>query len=635
MKKIEKILILMAFALFVIACTTNVYAGEQEWNALDYNVVLNEDGSADIVETWDVDISETNTMFKDFDLSSDGTYYIDDVKVTKVQNGVEYPLEQIYEEQYHVDSGCYYGLMIDNNTFEIAWNVGLDDSSDTRTYKIYYTVENAVKVYSDCAEFYWQFIGNDNTMTGNNITGTITLPSGITDIERLHIWGHGDFSGNTERTSTNTLKFNMNHLYSNSMIEIRVVVEDNIFETCSNIYYQDKLSSILEEEATWAEQANAQKAMYKKIVICTVIIIAVIFIIYLRKIIKYSQAGKELKMNSYPKNELQYFRDIPNEGNATPARAAFMYYFNTVSSGFENHTSNIFSATLLQLTLKKKISLEPIDKNNVRIYILDGNADSLTREERLIYNLLVDNMDRETNSVDTKTLEKYAKNHYDEFYDLMKDVCKAAEEYEENRGAIDKERKKASRKWSRKGILYVLASFFLGFMLSPLILVSFPILIEFIICAVKCFSNAKKINALSPVAYEEMNQWKALKNYMSDFSLLKEKEVPDLILWEKYLVYATVFGISKKVLDQLVEVYPQMTSEEYYRTGHYTYLYMASNSGFDSLSNLDKSFSDICRTANSAYSAAHSSSSGGGGGFSGGSGGRRWRPEAAVVDNLA
>ena len=68
-----------------------------------------------------------------------------------------------------------------------------------------------------------------------------------------------------------------------------------------------------------------------------------------------------------------------------------------------------------------------------------------------------------------------------------------------------------------------------------------------------------------------------------------------------------------------------MTSEEYYSSGHYTYLYIASNSGFDTLNNLDKSFSDICRTANSAYSAAHSSSSGSGGGFSGGGGGRRRR----------
>ena len=166
-------------------------------------------------------------------------------------------------------------------------------------------------------------------------------------------------------------------------------------------------------------------------------------------------------------------------------------------------------------------------------------------------------------------------------------------------------------------------------MFAPLIVILFPILIEFIICAVLCFKNAGKISALSEKGYEESCQWKALKKYMEDFSLLKEKEVPDLILWEKFLVYATTFGISKKVLDQLVEVYPQMTSEDYYRNGHYTYLYMAShNSGLDSLDNLDRSFSSIAQTASSAYSAAHSSSSsgsGGGGGFSGGGGGRRRR----------
>ena len=35
-----------------------------------------------------------------------------------------------------------------------------------------------------------------------------------------------------------------------------------------------------------------------------------------------------------------------------------------------------------------------------------------------------------------------------------------------------------------------------------------------------------------------------LSRYMKDYSLLNEKRVLDLVLWEKYLVYATAFGIS-------------------------------------------------------------------------------------------
>ncbi len=38
---------------------------------------------------------------------------------------------------------------------------------------------------------------------------------------------------------------------------------------------------------------------------------------------------------------------------------------------------------------------------------------------------------------------------------------------------------------------------------------------------------------------------------MEEFSLLKEKEIPHLVLWEKFLVYATAFGIADKVIKQL------------------------------------------------------------------------------------
>jgi uncharacterized membrane protein len=72
-----------------------------------------------------------------------------------------------------------------------------------------------------------------------------------------------------------------------------------------------------------------------------------------------------------------------------------------------------------------------------------------------------------------------------------------------------------------------------------------------------------------------------LKRYMEDFSLIKEKEVPELILWEKYLVYATAFGISEKVLKQLKVVYPQMLDEGYMNSHGYTYMYLMTSNNFN------------------------------------------------------
>ena len=136
-------------------------------------------------------MSERERVYQLLDTVPDSkiSYLIGYIQGLTIDNE-EIPLDQIYEEQYHVQSGCYYGLMKSYNTFEIAWNVGLDNSSDRRVYKMYYTVRNAVTTYSDCSEFYWQFISKENTMTGDNITGNIHLPAGITNIEKLHIWGH-------------------------------------------------------------------------------------------------------------------------------------------------------------------------------------------------------------------------------------------------------------------------------------------------------------------------------------------------------------------------------------------------------------------------------------------------------------
>ena len=38
---------------------------------------------------------------------------------------------------------------------------------------------------------------------------------------------------------------------------------------------------------------------------------------------------------------------------------------------------------------------------------------------------------------------------------------------------------------------------------------------------------------------------------MQEYSQIKDREVPELIIWDKYLVYATLFGNAEQVLKQL------------------------------------------------------------------------------------
>ena len=51
---------------------------------------------------------------------------------------------------------------------------------------------------------------------------------------------------------------------------------------------------------------------------------------------------------------------------------------------------------------------------------------------------------------------------------------------------------------------------------------------------------------------EELNlKLEGLKNYISDFSMLDEKEVKQLLLWDDYLMYSVIFGHNKVVLKEL------------------------------------------------------------------------------------
>ncbi len=136
-----------------------------------------------------------------------------------------------------------------------------------------------------------------------------------------------------------------------------------------------------------------------------------------------------------------------------------------------------------------------------------------------------------------------------------------------------------------------------------------------------------RLDQLTQKGIDEAEMWKGLKHYMEDFSMLDKREVPEITLWEKYLVYATAFGIADKVLKQLKTVYPNLESMTSGNT--YTCMNLMINTNFTS------SFSNSISSAmSSAYtSATASSGSGGGGGFSGGGGGGRRTVAVEVEDN--
>ena len=63
-----------------------------------------------------------------------------------------------------------------------------------------------------------------------------------------------------------------------------------------------------------------------------------------------------------------------------------------------------------------------------------------------------------------------------------------------------------------------------------------------IVCLVYSFVKVRK----TETGELEYRKWLGLKHFLDDFGT-KDKEIPDVLLWERYLVYATLFGNAKKV----------------------------------------------------------------------------------------
>ena len=88
MKANKKIILSILFLiLFILLGCNKSNASDLYLNNLDFDVKINQDGSMDVTETWDIYISETNTLYKTFKPDNSKYSYITDVEVRETTNG--------------------------------------------------------------------------------------------------------------------------------------------------------------------------------------------------------------------------------------------------------------------------------------------------------------------------------------------------------------------------------------------------------------------------------------------------------------------------------------------------------------------------------------------------------------------
>lgn len=635
---------LLAMFIIIIAL---VLLGETKSQAslhlknLDFQVQINDDGSMNVVETWDIKVSDTNTLYKTF--IKDDTKYssIMDVSVKDISKGENNIFNSASKWEYHLPKGYFFAGTNNKGENEIAWGVSIE-STTRKQYLISYRVNDVITKYNDCAELYWQFVGNEFEISANKITGTIKLPANVQHLEDLKVWGHTKYlNGEVKVVSSDTVEFNLNNYKSKNYVEVRLTMPTYLFEKVSseNISQEDKLDDIIKEETEWANEANARRDRrnknFKLLILATILVNTSIGIMFSKKIKKNKQF-LEKNPNILPEQQLEYYRELPDK-EETPLEAVFI-----LKTGYKQSClPNVFSATILNFALKGYIKIEQEGKT-IKILLNKIKTDELTGDEKKVLEIL--RAASNNNELTMAELEKYIKNYPSKLMNLNSTFEKVSKTQASEKGKFDTNRFNKQIVYAEKNVGYIfiliiiiIASIFtIGYayknvqgMLITCTIISLAFFI--VVTIINLILNIKittSFNGFTQKGINEQEQWKAFKKYMEDFSYLNEKEVPELVLWEKYLVYATAFGIANKVLKQLKVKYPELNNQD-------TISNMVLFNAMYNANGLNANFINSISTSTSRmYSSTYSSGTGGGGGFSGGGGfgGRWWRPEAE--DNI-
>lgn len=163
-----------AVALFLLTLVViiPVYAqdsGQEQINSFQSSIVINNDGTIDVVETIEYDFSsnERRGILRNIPFikeNKDRKKYKLDVKVNSVQdeNGKKYEYKTTSE---------------DENIEIRAGNVN-KFLTGVHTYVISYTVKGALTYFSDHDELYWNATGNEWNVPIAKSSATVTMPDG-------------------------------------------------------------------------------------------------------------------------------------------------------------------------------------------------------------------------------------------------------------------------------------------------------------------------------------------------------------------------------------------------------------------------------------------------------------------------
>ncbi len=519
-----------------------------------------------------------------------------------------------FQKNNFANSGDYGYYSITEKKGGTVYKIFNPSRSGKRGFFLEYIIENLAITHLDVAEIGWNLFTEEQREGIKNLEMIVNIPN---NKRELRVWGHGPLNGETDLLGKAQIGYKIKELPSSTPIDIRFVFDKDILIEKKKETNLLGLEKILEIEKKWADEANLVREEAKKEIeeearkkellkqrigypadfLKVFWAFGLIYILYY----VYNKHDKEYQSTFKTK----YFRDFP--GSYGPSIVG--YLLNRRIGTKE------ISATILDLIARKHITYQSLKKNNYQlIYNLHGN-DQLTKTENKLIEMLFHKIGHE-NKVTIQEINKYAKTHYQSFLNEYNDWRDLALTESKEKNFYEKK-----GKVKVKTIIYSLIGL-IGTLVTINYTNYFYLTILVLILSMGSLIYFGSITKRSKEGQDHYLKWKGLDRFLRDFGKFKARDLPQIELWEKYLVYAVVFGSAKRLAKTMEIKFTEMPTSGY-TVGDYmfdvAYFRMLNNLNYSIDNGLSKAVSSALSTK--SISESRTSSSGGfGGGFSGGGG---------------
>ncbi len=478
--------------------------------------------------------------------------------------------------------------------------------------KLVYTVTDVVVVHEDIAELAWNTLGDGYRENIGDYEVKVVLPNSDSD---YRVWLHGPLNGNIERTNNKQALGTFNFLGAYNPVSVRLIFDKSLVPNATKVSGLTAKSAIIDYQTELSDEANRERERIQRQNMILIIASSVWALIAISLAVSVYLREKKMKKTTF---NMEYFRDFP----ASYGPEVLEYLID------KNVTEKSLSATILNLIYKKVLKVEVIDrklKDDYKLVLQEYDESTLTETEKIALNLIINEVGN-SKEVVLSTIKKHCStlsnannvmDLYNDFIKTSKNLGKSELFFAKTPGIVA-----STVIFSLLGI--ILASISFGLDLSWLGIIIIILMIFLIIFVITRKFYTKK-------GAEHYAKWMAHKKFLEDFSRFNEKELPEVTLWDKYLVYAVVLDCADKLSKEMELKMPNMDTTNTTYVGYNPYMthyiitsniYSSINSGIHTA--VASSRSSIAASQTSSGGGFGGGSIGGGGSFGGGGGGGRF-----------